>query len=67
VIKDHFKTIFATNNITSHNTICEKAQVTGDGTFNLEWTVIKGEVTSSSKGNSVLTGGPVPLPLLPEP
>ena len=67
VIESHFTTIVTTSNITRHYNTSEKAQVTGDGTFNLEWTVIKGEVNSSSEGNSVL-GGPGPQPLIiPEP
>ena len=67
VIESHFTTIVTPNNITLHHNTSEKAQVTGDGTFNLEWTVIKGEVNSSSEGNSVL-GGPGPQPLIiPEP
>ena len=48
-IKFHSITILITNKITGYGTTSEQAPVTGDGTFNDEWTVVKGKVTGSAK------------------
>jgi hypothetical protein len=48
-IKFHSITILITNKITGYGTTSEEAPVTGDGTFNDEWTVVKGQVTGSAK------------------
>jgi hypothetical protein len=65
VIETHSNMVGTSNGFILHSTTSEQAPVTGDGTFNLEWTVIKGEVTSSSKRNWIQSG---PQPLIqPEP
>ena len=48
-IESHSNTIITTNKITVYGTTSEQAPVTGDGTFNDEWTVVKGKVTGSVK------------------
>jgi hypothetical protein len=53
-----------TTNKTILQTINEEAPVTGDGTFNDEWTVVKGKVTGSGKQELVpliLTNPPPPI------
>jgi hypothetical protein len=61
-IKFHSYMASTTNEITEHGTTSEQAPVTGDGTFNDEWTVVKGKVTGSMKWDS-----PIPNPALPNP
>ena len=48
-IKFHSNMASTTNKIAEHGTTSEQAPVTGDGTFNDEWTVVKGKVTGSEK------------------
>jgi hypothetical protein len=48
-IEFHSNMASTTNKITEHGTTSEQAPVTGDGTFNDEWTVVKGNVTGSEK------------------
>ena len=48
-VESHSITILITNTITEHGTASEQAPVTGDGTFDDEWTVVKGNVTGSEK------------------
>ena len=48
-IESHSSSILITNKITDYVTTSEQAPVTGDGTFNDEWTVVKGKVTGSEK------------------
>jgi hypothetical protein len=62
-IKSHSEMVATTNNNTVHLTMSEQAPVTGDGTFDLEWTVIKGKVTSSKKWelHGIIAGPPMPL------
>jgi hypothetical protein len=57
-IKVHSKMITTTNKITEHGTTSEQAPVTGDGTFNGEWTVVKGKVTGSEKWELYGIAGP---------
>jgi hypothetical protein len=67
VIETHSNMIGTSKGFTLHSTTSEQAPVTGDGIFDLEWTVIQGEVTSSSERNQILSGpGPQPL-IIPEP
>jgi hypothetical protein len=69
-IKFHSITILITNKITGYGTTSEQAPVTGDGTFNDEWTVVKGNVTGSAKlepygiiaGSIILTNRPTQIP-----
>jgi hypothetical protein len=61
-IKFHSNMASTTNEITEQGTTSEQAPVTGDGTFNDEWTVVKGKVTGSMKWDS-----PIPNPALPNP
>jgi len=51
--------------ITGYDNASGKAPVTGDGTFNLEWTVIKGKVTSLSKQSGVIIPIPPQPPIFP--
>ena len=63
----HSNTILTTNKLTMHETTSERAPVTGDGTFNDEWTVVKGKVTGSMKWNGFqirLFPNPLPPPIL---
>jgi hypothetical protein len=48
-IEFHSSMASTTNKIAEHGTASEQAPVTGDGTFNDEWTVVKGKVTGSEK------------------
>jgi hypothetical protein len=57
-IKFHSITILITNKITGYGTTSEEAPVTGDGTFNDEWTVVKGKVTGSEKWELYGIAGP---------
>jgi len=62
-IKFHSNMASTTNKIIEHGTTSEKAPVTGDGTFNDKWTVVKGEVTSSRNGweqYGIIAGSPMP-------
>ena len=69
-IKFHSITILITNKITGYGTTSEQAPVTGDGTFNDEWTVVKGNVPGSAKlepygiiaGSIILTNRPTQIP-----
>jgi hypothetical protein len=58
--------VIATNKTTLYDVTNEQAPVTGDGLFNLEWTVIKGRVTSSWKEHGVFPRPPLP-PLTNQP
>lgn len=70
-IESHFNSILTANKIIEYGTASEQAPVTGDGTFNNEWTVVKGKVTGSIKwkenlillqpGPPILTNGPTPI------
>jgi hypothetical protein len=60
-IKFHSYVASTTNEITEHGTTSEQAPVTGDGTFDDEWTVVKGKVTGSMKWKENL----IPFPPLP--
>jgi len=56
--------VITTNKTILHQTINEEAPVAGDGTFNNEWTVVKGKVTGSAKQELVsliLTNLPPPI------
>ena len=46
--------VITTNRNTGFGVTSEQAPVTGDGLFNLEWTVIRGRVTSSWKEHGVI-------------
>jgi hypothetical protein len=62
--KSRSTTMVITTNKTILQTINEEAPVTGDGTFNDEWTVVKGKVTGSGKQELVpliLTNPPPPI------
>jgi len=62
--KSRSTTVITTNKTILHQTINEEAPVTGDGTFNDEWTVVKGKVTGSAKQELVppiLTNPPPPI------
>jgi hypothetical protein len=61
-IEFHSSMASTTNKITEHGTASEKAPVTGDGTFNDEWTVVKGKVTGSEKWelHGIIAGPPMP-------
>ena len=66
-IKFHSNMASTTNTIAEHGTASEQAPVTGDGTFNDEWTVVKGKVTGSEKwelyeiASPILTNWPPPI------
>jgi hypothetical protein len=60
-IKFHSNMASTTNKIIEHGTTSEKAPVTGDGTFNDKWTVVKGKVTGSEKWERYGIAGP-PIP-----
>ncbi len=63
--KSHSTTVITINQTILSQTINEEAPVTGDGTFNDEWTVVKGKVTGSAKQELVpliLTNWPPPVP-----
>jgi hypothetical protein len=66
-IKFHSNMASTTNTIAEHGTASEQAPVTGDGTFNDEWTVVKGKVTGSEKwelyeiASPILTNLPPPI------
>jgi hypothetical protein len=65
--KSHSTTVITTKKNILHQTINEEAPVTGDGTFNDEWTVVKGKVTGSAKQERVpliLTNPPPPIIIL---
>ncbi len=56
--------VITTNKTILHQIMNEDAPVAGDGTFNGEWTVVKGKVTSSAKQELVpliLTNPPPPI------
>jgi len=59
----HSNMASTTNKIAEHGTTSEQAPVTGDGTFNDEWTVVKGKVTGSTKWElyGIIAGPPMPL------
>jgi hypothetical protein len=66
--KFHSNTILTTNKLTMHETTNEQAPVSGDGTFDEKWAVIKGEVTGSMewKGFQIrLFPNPSPPPITP--
>ena len=66
-IKFHSNMASTTNTIAEHGTASEQAPVTGDGTFNDEWTVVKGKVTGLEKwelyeiASPILTNLPPPI------
>jgi hypothetical protein len=60
-IEFHSNTVYTTNKITEYEIRSEQAPVTGDGTFNDEWTVVKGKVTGSMEWKENL----IPFPGLP--
>jgi len=60
-IEFHSNTTVTTNKITEYEIRSEQAPVTGDGTFNDEWTVVKGKVTGSMEWKENL----IPFPGLP--
>jgi hypothetical protein len=66
-IKFHSNMASTTNTIAEHGTASEQAPITGDGTFNDEWTVVKGKVTGSEKwelyeiASPILTNLPPPI------
>ena len=62
VIEFHSNTTVTTNKITGYGTTSEQAPVTGDGTFNDKWTVIKGNVTSLGKWEEY---GLIARPIIP--
>ena len=57
-IEFHSSMASTTNKIAEHGTASEQAPVTGDGTFNGEWTVVKGKVTGSEKWELYGIAGP---------
>ena len=61
-IEFHSSMASTTNKIAEHGTASEQAPVTGDGTFNDEWTVVKGKVTGSEKWelHGIIAGPPMP-------
>ena len=70
-IEFHSNRVLASNKITGYGITSEQAPVTGDGTLNLEWTVIKGKVTSSWKEHGgiavpsrppIMNPPPIPFP-----
>jgi hypothetical protein len=66
-IEFHSSMASTTNKITEHGTTSEQAPVTGDGTFNDEWTVVKGKVTGSMEWKDFLIRlfpNPLPPPIL---
>jgi hypothetical protein len=68
-IKFHSNMASTTNKITEQGTTSEQAPVTGDGTFNDEWTVVKGKVTGSEKWKlyGINAGPPIQLTNWPPP
>jgi hypothetical protein len=60
-VESHSMTIRINNKITGYGTASEKAPVTGDGTFNDKWTVVKGKVTGSEKWelHGIIAGPPI--------
>jgi hypothetical protein len=68
-VESHSISILISNKITEHGTTSEQAPVTGDGTFNDEWTVVKGKVTGSEKWElyGINAGPPIQLTNWPPP
>ena len=60
-VESHSITFLINNKITGHGTTSEQAPVAGDGTFNDEWTVVKGKVTGSEKWelHGIFAGPPI--------